>query len=369
MELYKSDCSTKMLLLVVGLSGFFVFLLFVGPHDLTTQQLSVADEFPEDDEIDIIDSLFNDVDAQVDIQGGSAYTRLTMSIPKTGTSAIEWIAQSIFANFKVEWDKQNPGKESESPVVVNVFKNHSIRFKNKHQVFDVHGKHDSSKVEPNMPLKTHKIALKCAYEKIPAWSDKALKSIPKIDRYLNATRSVFGEDKKYVVMFRDPISTVVSYMYYEYGSKMPREILSSRIRLGNSCAKTSANMALLYRVVTEVLPEAGYQIYPMFFDEMRTKPARFISELSNILGLTINENIIERVLSETSPEHMKQVQQSKQGIGQYSGLSKGGKNSRKVRTAALKGYMTELEPDVLKQCLEDAAFHLPPALRERWGFQ
>mmetsp|Transcript_10072 Transcript_10072/g.12097 ORF Transcript_10072/g.12097 Transcript_10072/m.12097 type:complete len:375 (+) Transcript_10072:317-1441(+) len=372
MEDFKASYGSKLktYFLIFGAGFAFVFLVVSARDQLTTNnlKLSEAEDLDAEDEVDVIDSLFNDEDALVDFHGGSSYTRLTMSIPKTGTSAIEWIAQSIFSNFKTEWERQNKNKAG-APVVKNSFKYHQMDFNGKYVVFDVHGKHDTSKIEPSHSIHTHKVAVKVAHEHIPAWSDEAFFRVPHVKDYLNRSRFVPDSDKKYVVMFRDPIATVVSYMYYEYGSKLSKENLSQRIQLGNSCAKTAANMALLYRVVTEVLPPVGYQIYPMFFDEMRTKPARFVSELAQLLGLTVNSKVIEAVVQETSPEHMKSVQQNHDGIGQYSGLSRAGKNSRKVRNAALKGYMDELEPEVLRKCLDDAAFHLPPVLRERWGFE
>lgn len=82
-----------------------------------------------------------------------------------------------------------------------------------------------------------------------------------------------------------------------------------------------ATLALRYRIITEIMPKLGIEIHPLFFDEMRTDPETFVSNLATALGLSLSPDIVRKVVSETSPEHMKKIQDSG-AVGHYKGKRK-----------------------------------------------
>uniref|UniRef100_A0A7S3PHQ3 Sulfotransferase domain-containing protein n=1 Tax=Aplanochytrium stocchinoi TaxID=215587 RepID=A0A7S3PHQ3_9STRA len=299
--------------------------------------------------------------------------QLTMSIQKTGTTAVEWIAQAIFKNFAAEVEdgivKFN--KYETAPNVINKDKFHQINWKGKHVIFDVHGKHDNSKVTPNIPVRVKIAASQCVQNNIPAFTNACAKYIGGLRHFTNSSKTMKHEKQnKYFTTFRNPIATIISWIHYESpGLGTNKEKLSETLLTTDKCARAAANMALVHRMVTEILPGLGYQIYPLYFDEMRLYPHEFVRKFAAQLELTIDENIVRKVVEQTSPEHMKAIQEDLKHAGEhYSGLSQNGKNSRKVRSADVRGYLKELTPEALKKCMKDAAFHLPPALKERYGF-
>lgn len=306
-------------------------------------------------------------DSNIDLTG-SANVRLTLCVPKTGTSALEWITQSLFDHFS--------GVAGGEAVVVKKYKKHALKWRQNVLRLDVNGKHyaDVNRDAPELGVASAKAF--CLKTHTPAYSDKAFRRISHLQAYPNASAQKSGEKagrQLFFTTFRDPIATTVSWVYYKRG-KIGMSSLSNHIMGNDLCADTAADMALRYRLVTEFLPSRGYEINPLFFEDMRQRPKDFIKKYAESIGLRVNEEIVTKTMEETSVEHMKQIQRSfKRDPGnhskeEYSGLSGTGLNARKVRKAEVKGYVNELNEKALRYCRRAAAFHLPKALRERWGF-
>ena len=311
-----------------------------------------------------------DIDKSIDIEH-SANVRLTLCVPKTGTSALEWITQALFDHFS--------GVTGGEAVAVKKYKKHALKWKKNVLRLDVNGKHyaDVNRDAPELGVASAKSF--CLKFHIPAYSDKAFDRISHVKAYPNVSKAVknwkgpSSPKQLFFTTFRDPIATTVSWVYYRKG-KIGMTSLSNHIIGNDLCADTAADMALRYRLVTEFLPSRGYDMQPLFFEDMRQHPKEFIRDYADMLGLRVNEEIIEKTMEETSVEHMKKVQRSfKQDPGnhskeEYSGLSGTGLNARKVRKAEVKGYVKELNEKALRYCRRAAAFHLPKVLREKWGF-
>lgn len=135
----------------------------------------------------------------------------------------------------------------------------------------------------------------------------------------------------------------------------------------------------MWQMTTVVLPMRGYEFHPFFFKDLREQPEAFVKEMIQHLGLTVPEAIIQKVVGETSPQHMREVQEDLKHLvkedekfisysTRYDGLSDRGRNSRKVGTASVKGYEQEISPQALAHCQRMVAFHLPEDLQRKLGF-
>mmetsp|Transcript_1006 Transcript_1006/g.1073 ORF Transcript_1006/g.1073 Transcript_1006/m.1073 type:complete len:394 (+) Transcript_1006:206-1387(+) len=359
-----------LIVLVLFFTGFFIARTF---SNWEAEEEGLVEENTDESNFEVLDDALESLEDLKDVVLDMKQTinaRLAMSIQKTGTTAAEWIVQAIFKNFaeEVAEGKKKFNMYPSVPDVVNKDKYHEIRWKGKHVAFDVHGKHDNSKVSPNIPVRVKVAASQCVKHNIPAYTNECAKYIGGLRHFTNHSNFRHNKRDKYFTTFRNPISTIISWLYYE-SPNHNKETLSQALLETDRCAKAAASMSLLHRMITEILPGLGYQFYPLYFDEMRLYPHDFVRKLAAQLDLDVNDNVVRRVVEQTSPEYMKSVQDDlKHSSERYSGLSRKGKNSRKVRKADVKGYLNELTPEALAKCVADAKFHLSPVLKERYGF-
>ena len=135
-------------------------------------------------------------------------------------------------------------------------------------------------------------------------------------------------------------------------------------------------------MVTKVLPELGFDVVPLFYSDLIQDPHRFVRDLSLNLGLKVPDTLIENVVTETSPQQMKQIQSSYREFKgsskefeefrqqhKYSGLTRTGQNSRKVRKASVRGYEDEISSEALNFCKKQTRFHLPDVLLEKFDLK
>ena len=293
----------------------------------------------------------------------SAECKLVLCVPKTGTSAVEWIAQSLFEHIHAAL--------GEDTVAVKKYKKHALKWDSKTLRLDVFGKHHGILRTDAPEIDVTAAAVECVKQKIPGHSDECLQRIKGLKGYPRAPEEV--PKMVFFTTFRDPIATAVSWVYYRRG-RIGMNPLSNYVMHNQLCEIDSAELALRYRLVTEVLPDLGYSIHPLFFENMRLKPDEFITEFAGYMGLTINEEILALTQGETSLEHMKKVQRmARKTPGNfsketYSGLSGRGPNARKVRKGAVQAYIEELNEKALRFCRRQAFFHLPQKLKDFWGF-
>lgn len=132
----------------------------------------------------------------VDFVGESAQVVLTMSLPKSGTTALEWIIQSIFDNFKLEIEKRSGSKQNEQVEVYQKGRRHVLKYKGKWVLFFqgfssktlaekmILARFANKHREDPSPLKTRRAVSTIISEKIPASSDAALSKLPGGKNYL-----------------------------------------------------------------------------------------------------------------------------------------------------------------------------------------
>lgn len=309
----------------------------------------------------------------------SSTVYLTMSIPKSGTTALSWIAHSLFENTKEEIetvlndhtskiyspDRQDTFIWKDMKISFVTVKKHRGRL---HECFE-----GNIQRALDFPYEHH---LNLFLEKnISATSNRLIKSLNNSNTLKMSDNDDSCRTKvRHLAILRNPIATAVSYQKYINPKSTKEQI--SEVLIKKACNKRSALLSTTWTLIKYVLPYYGFTVETLFYSDLRLNPEEFVEKFASSLGLKVTDKVIERVVSDTSPEKMKQVQESltlsknsterKVIRKRFQGLSSKGENSRKVRTASLTGYEREITEEALKFCQERVRFHLPRELLEKF---
>eukprot|EP00924_Labyrinthula_sp_SR-Ha-C_P007747 snap_masked-scaffold_28-processed-gene-2.9-mRNA-1 protein AED:1.00 eAED:1.00 QI:0/-1/0/0/-1/1/1/0/381 len=308
---------------------------------------------------------------------------LTFSIPKSGTTVLSWIVTSAFKHIS---------ELSPTYSVVNEERHNRLTINKTTIFFSFHHKHhgkvysgynnqaknmnlydfelpinliSQNLLEKNFSLSTNSLSRLTAIEYIKRYisTDK----IKKVERMPFLGNKKF--QKKHFTIFRDPLSVVVSYEKYMKPSLEGKK-LNDIVK--KQCKFKIIETALTYELVYNILPELGYEFELLYFRDLRQDSYIFVKKFFKSMNLELGreeERIIDEVVKDTSLERMKKVQEEVvQGEVEtkLGGLAKGGKNSRKVRNAEIKGYLNELDTTVVEECYEHMKKYLQKDLLDKF---
>ena len=224
------------------------------------------------------------------------------------------------------------------------------------------------------------IAQECIAANQSAWSapclakvEQALVDVLATGEALPPRGAASGDALVLVHSQRDPIAITSSMLAYK----------QDVFQLGpqgqvKRCAHYAASVALRHYLATVLLPQAGYEVVTLEFGAARRTPLAHARRLAWAMGIeALPDDQLRQAMEEVSPERMRKVQAaigagvspseavSAAGAASAVGIG-GGPNNHKVGNASVTGYRQQLDKQVLSECYAVAKHHLPPELIERY---